>query len=90
MTGTVHSLQGQRLKHQPHTCCPCSPADGEVCYPHRLVELLDRLEVAQGFVSSHRFCDVGTFEELAADVRRIAGGIIDECLPGERVEVEAR
>lgn len=84
MTATITSLSSQRRKHEPPCTCPCVPATGTVCYPHRLAALAARVEETRARVEPLRFADWSTFERLAEDVLAVLGEITDDCLPDER------
>lgn len=62
--------------------CRCS-AD-YTCFPHRLVELTERVEDARADFARFQFCDNATFDRLTSDVLEVLAGITDECLPDER------
>jgi len=84
MTSNVVSLASKRIRRSPTGCCGCDSADGLLCYPHRLLALRDRVSDVAGLVEAHRYCDLGTFESVAADLFAVIDGITGECLPAER------
>lgn len=84
MTATVIPLSSRRRNHAPARTCRCNPGDGFTCYPHRLVELAQRIESTRTEVEQFRTADWGTFERLTNDALEVIASITDECLPDER------
>lgn len=83
MTSNVIPLASHR-RNPTHTCtCPCDQERGFTCYPHRLIDLAARIEDLSGDVEEFRFCDLGTFRRLTADVLDTLRSITDECLPDQ-------
>lgn len=54
------------------------------CFPHRLVELAQRVESTRTDLEPVRWADWQTFDRLTTDVLEVLAGITDECLPDER------
>lgn len=81
MTAPVVSLDEYRRNVKPG--CRCGSSEGFVCYSHRLVDLMARVEDTRADVEVVRFCDWSTFDRLTRDVLDVLAGIAAETLPGQ-------
>lgn len=79
MTAPVVSLDEYRRNVKPG--CRCGSSEGFVCYSHRLVDLMARVEDTSADVEQFRFCDWATFDRLTRDVLGVLQSITDETLP---------
>jgi hypothetical protein len=62
----------------------CRCVEDYTCFPHRLVELAERVQAARADFEQFQFCDQSTFDRLTTDVLDVLASITDECLPDER------
>ena len=83
MSATIHdsfvSRRGDQLRRGGCSNC-ASRSDGQLCYPHRLDSLADRLRNDLAATRDELLVPSSAVAESLADALAVLNGITDECL----------